>query len=72
MAALTVLFAVVTLLVGGQALFLDVLRLALAVTLVAATVGIATNFADGRIARPGRPVLGSPAPMGRGLWRTGA
>jgi hypothetical protein len=35
-------------------------------------VGIATNSADGRIARPGRPVLGSPAPMGRGLWRTGA
>jgi hypothetical protein len=72
MAALTVLLTVVALLVGGQALFLDVLRLGLVVTLVAATVGVARSSVDGRLARHGRPDFGLPVPAERGLRRTGA
>jgi hypothetical protein len=71
MPALIVLLTVITLLVGGQALFLDVLRLGLVVALVAATVGVVTRSFDGRVARDDRPTFGSPVPAGRGHRRAG-
>jgi hypothetical protein len=49
MGPLTVLLTVLVLLVGGQALFLDVLRLGLVAVVIAALVGAMAGPGDGRL-----------------------
>lgn len=47
MPALVVSFTVVALLVGGQALFLDVLRLGVMIAIGASMLGVASRWSDG-------------------------